>query len=613
MILRRLWHLQPGGRLLHFSLLLILVGACITHFAGRQGHVKLRVGEPATGNWTLDSGVSGELPFKLSLVDCGTELHSSGMAARDYYSEVEIDGELYRVSMNRTFDRGGYRLTQASLGDGTSTLNISYDPWGRGVTFASYGLLFLSMVWVLCSSRRLRALARKAMLPALLMLPLLAHAQPKTLQRPLARTYGELYAEYGQRICPVQTVARDFCMKVTGSDAYNGLTAEQVLTGWIYYYDKWKHEPMIKLKSREARELTGKKYVSLSDLFTRDGYLLESLLDGPSPSRDLLTDDEKVSLITSVVTGRFPQIVGADRFEVKQLFEQVGAKVATGHYNDANDRLKELRGLQEREFSDRLPSVQAIGAERLYNAGYYPLLSAIVAFAAAGLAFTRYRRVGFWTGIVLLLYLSFIYTLRWIVGGHMPLASGYETMLTLAWFAVAVALLTTKRMPVMLPLGLTVCGAALLVAMISSHNPAVGPLMPVLESRLLSVHVMLVMCSYALFAIITLNSGLALAGRGATDISRLLLYPALFLLGAGIFTGAIWADQSWGRYWGWDPKETWALITFLIYAVTFHDRSIPALRSNRFLNLYLIFSFLSVLMTYFGVNLFMGGLHSYGA
>lgn len=123
---------------------------------------------------------------------------------------------------------------------------------------------------------------------------------------------------------------------------------------------------------------------------------------------------------------------------------------------------------------------------------------------------------------------------------------------------------------------------------------------------------MLVMSAYALLAIIALNSAIGLAGRGSADTSRLLLYPALFLLGAGIFVGAIWADRSWGRYWGWDPKETWALVTFIIYSFPLHDRTFTAFRNDRCINLYLLLAFLSVLMTYFGVNYLLSGLHSYG-
>lgn len=96
-----------------------------------------------------------------------------------------------------------------------------------------------------------------------------------------------------------------------------------------------------------------------------------------------------------------------------------------------------------------------------------------------------------------------------------------------------------------------------------------------------------------------------------TLVSRLLLYPATFFLGAGIFLGAVWANVSWGRYWAWDPKEVWALITFLVYGVAFHSQSLRIFRKPLFFHIYMILAFLTVLMTYFGVNYVLGGMHSY--
>ncbi len=602
-----------GSLLLHISLVMILAGAATTHFIGLHGHISLTTGEPATDIWTLRTGEKATFPFKISLTDCGTEYHASEVAARDYYSTIEADGDQYRISMNNVLDLKGYRLTQSALSAESSTLSVSYDPWGRGISFAAYGLLFISMILVLIRSRRFHKLLRRATVILIILIPLTSSAQPKTLQKPLARTYGKLYVVSGGRICPAQTVAKEFCSKIYGKDTYRGLTAEQVLTGWIYYYSEWKHEPMITLKSSEAIRLLGKKQVSLAELFTRDGYKLEPLLHAPTVSRDLLADDEKVTLISAVAAGRLPRQVGADNFQVNRLLEDIAADIATGRYNNANTHLKELREVQRTISPGRLPSENVIKAELIYNDTYYPLLAAIAAFLGGIAGAIRLRKTALTIGIITTLYVSYILILRWITGGHIPLATGYETMLSLAWFALLAAVLLSRRIPAVLPLGLIVGGASMMVAMMSARNPAVSPLVPVLESRLLSLHVMLVMCSYALFAIIALNSALALAGRAKTDTSRLLLYPALFLLGAGIFVGAIWADRSWGRYWGWDPKETWALITFIIYAFPLHDSTFPTFRKDRFTDIYLLLAFLSVLMTYFGVNYILGGLHSYGA
>ena len=172
----------------------------------------------------------------------------------------------------------------------------------------------------------------------------------------------------------------------------------------------------------------------------------------------------------------------------------------------------------------------------------------------------------------------------------------------------------------MFTFGFLLSGFTLLVSYLGQMNPQITHLMPVLSSPLLSAHVSIIMMAYALLAFMMLNGLYALIlstlDREAdltslTVLSRLMLYPAVFLLSAGIFLGAVWANISWGRYWSWDPKEVWALITLMIYAVAFHRQSIPLLRHPKVFHAYLLLAFLAVLMTYFGVNYFLGGMHSY--
>ena len=143
------------------------------------------------------------------------------------------------------------------------------------------------------------------------------------------------------------------------------------------------------------------------------------------------------------------------------------------------------------------------------------------------------------------------------------------------------------------------------------------PLMPVLRSPLLVVHIVAMIVSYTVFGLTALMGITALilpsprAKESMRDISLTILYPAVFFLAFGISIGAVWANISWGNYWGWDPKETWALITLLVYSFALHGSSIKAFRKPVFFHIYMIVAFLSVLVTYFGVNLLLGGVHSY--
>lgn len=244
------------------------------------------------------------------------------------------------------------------------------------------------------------------------------------------------------------------------------------------------------------------------------------------------------------------------------------------------------------------------------------------------------------TGNILLLIsflaLTFCIALRWIVKGTIPMSNGYETMLLTAWFVMAITLLSTLYSPLstlsslLLTFGFLLSGFFLLVSHISQMDPQITHMMPVLNSPLLSLHVSIIMMSYALVSLTFICGIVALLLKGISKLrghrektsiatqmeslavlSRIFLYPALTTMGIGIFIGAIWANVSWGNYWSWDPKETWALITFMVYAVVVHTQSLPLFRRPLSYHTYMVLAFLTILMTYFGVNYFLGGMHSY--
>lgn len=224
--------------------------------------------------------------------------------------------------------------------------------------------------------------------------------------------------------------------------------------------------------------------------------------------------------------------------------------------------------------------------------------------------------------LLVFLFLSVLIALRSAIVGYFPLANGYEVMHFLAWTALLLTLLFYRRFQMLLPFGFLLCGLSLLVATMGEANPQITALKPVLSSPLLSVHVVVIMFSYALLAFIMLNGLTAILLHCFSEnaqrqierlktISHLMLYPAVFCLAIGIFVGAIWANLSWGRYWGWDPKEVWALITLMVYSLALHTDSLPMFRKPMFFHLFAVVAFLAVLFTYFGVNFLLGGLHSY--
>ena len=220
---------------------------------------------------------------------------------------------------------------------------------------------------------------------------------------------------------------------------------------------------------------------------------------------------------------------------------------------------------------------------------------------------------------VLFCFVSLHVLLRWIVTGHAPVSNIPETLLLMSWLSSALSLVaSSRRVPVLGLLCPVVASVCILASVLSDSISPLSSLPPILRSPLLSVHVVLVMVSYTLlFCIALLSVRCLLHGctpatlTRLTALSRLLLYPAVSFLASGIIAGAVWANISWGTYWSWDAKETWALLTLMVYLAPFHIHSLDSDSSPRLYHIYVLVAFLVVLATYFGVSYFLPGMHSY--
>jgi len=643
---------KPGGALIwvHLPLLLILAGAGITRFSAREGKLSLSSDVPSVSSFVLTDGSEALLPFRVTLMGCDVEYYPATTTPAGYSATLSITSrnEPVVVSVNNVADVEGFRFFLTDISDSSCTLHVSYDPWGTGVGYAGYLLLLVAGIFYLIISRGgYREFIRRPLAAVLLFVAIPAFGAdtplPRTIQRPLAANFGKMRVLYQGRVCPVSTLANDFCVAVTGSSSYRGLTAEQVLTGWIFFYDSWKNEPMIKIKGDEVRRLLAAKsaLVSLSDFF-RGGSFLPDSYSG-IPPRDVADAAAKADFISRVCTGRLlsiypvtspsgavvwlswademPSWLSQDDYEaIKSGMSTFSALVSHGRNVAANDV---LAGVVERQ--DRILASQGIddgwrmAVERFYVKWGSPLWPMTLAlFAVIIIWFVPKRRR--WLFFlcfesVAAMSLLAILAARGFIGGYFPLAGGLETMLAMSLFAIVGAIVISRRH---LDIAVAVAAVGALasgVALMSHGSRVVGHLMPVLNSPLLSVHVLSVMIAYTLFALMAAVGSVALASprraAEATRLNRTLLFPAVYMMAVGIFIGAVWANQSWGRYWGWDAKETWALITLFVYAFPLHGLSFPVLSTKRGFNLYLVLAFPIVLMTYFGVNIFLSGLHSY--
>ena len=612
---------------LHGSFLVILAGALTTFATGQKGHVHLTEGGEADSYVEQGSGVLLPLPFTIALDSFRVEHYPGTEAPADYVSHVRFRphrGDTATVcaaiSMNHIGVCRGYRFYQASYDEGErgSWLAVNHDPWGIGLTYAGYALLGLSMLWMLLARgggfRRLwrhPLLRRGALLVAGLCWGAAGMQAGErslpALSRQRADSLARVQVVYHDRVTPFNTLARDFVTKLYGRPTYGNLTPEQVVSGWLLRPEVWKDEPMIRIKSAALRRKLGLQgeYARLADLFDGQTYRLQGLASVSAPGQGGKPDalakavteaDEKVGLILMLCGGTLIRPLPTDGSVQPLSRARVEAEL---WYN-------------------RIPFVPLLSVACLVlgTLAFVRLLCAGLRRREAGGRLFRLWGIGLEAGLVAVTLLHALgYGLRWYIGGRVPLGNGYETMLSVALCALLTAALLRRRFPPLVSFGLLLAGFSLLVARLGQMDPYITPLMPVLSSPWLSAHVSLIMMAYALLAFLLLGGvcGLCLPAeaRRLMLLGRLLLYPAVFLLGAGIFLGAVWANVSWGRYWAWDPKEVWALITFMTYSVPFHGRSLRWLRRPRAFHLYLVVAFLTVLTTYFGVNYLMGGMHSY--
>ena len=625
LVRQRLWRRLPT-LLLHGSFLVILAGAMITFAGGRKGYVHLIAGNKVSSFVEQESGREIDLPFTLLLDSFRVEYYPGTEAPADYISHIRVlrpgqgadSSSCSRtVSMNRILSEQGFRFYQSSFDEDRqgSWLTVNHDPWGIGITYAGYILLGISMIGMLFGRRgefrRLmnHPLLKKGGVFCLLLLAGNMQVQGRTLPALSIRQADSLASEqviYHDRVVPFNTLARDFVMKLTGRPSYAGLTPEQVIGGWLLRPEVWQYEPMIYIKNRELCRLLNLKtsYASVADLFDGQRYRLQDFWQGGretgrkmSPlEKAIVETDEKVGLILMLQKGTLIRPLPKDGGVKPLPSPKVRAELI---YN----RIPFSKCL----FMFNL----TVGLLAFFHLVYCGLRHASERSALS----RRINRLFVAALYAAFLFQLFGYGLRWYVGGRIPLSNGYETMQFMALCTLVLACLFRRRFPFTVPFGFLLSGFALLVAHLGQMNPQITPLMPVLVSPWLSMHVSLIMMSYALFAFMMLNGILALCirrhGKMLMLLSRLLLYPANFFLGAGIFMGAVWANVSWGRYWAWDPKEVWALITFLVYGMAFHAKSLPAFRRPLFFHIYMIAAFLTVLMTYFGVNYTLGGMHSY--
>ncbi|RMG17428.1 MAG: cytochrome C biogenesis protein [Bacteroidetes bacterium] len=486
--------------------------------------------------------------------------------------------------------------------------------------------------------------------------------------------------DFRGRMKPVHTLSREIMRKLSRKESRFGLNADQILLSLFANSQEWYAAPLIKMgKHQDLKKLLGVNgaYAAYRDFFHQNGtYKLKEEvrrvygldpIDRGVYEKEILKIDERVNILGMALSGALLKVIpnpedpdhhwlSADTHTHRGSSAQNRAEkffaayrsalrtaIASGQYGQADQLLEELRDYQLKNGGSIMPTPVKVRAEILLNQldvfsrlmPWYLVLGMTFLFLLFYSVFrpeARLQRLHL--GLLALVGLGFFMhttglAIRWYVSGRAPWSNGYESMIYIAWTTTLAGIIFTRKSLGGMAATMVLAATILFVASLSFLDPEITPLVPVLKSYWLTIHVSMEAGSYgflmlgAIIGLINLMLMMFLRESNKENLKRIIqemsyiseltITGGLFMVSIGTYLGGVWANESWGRYWGWDAKETWALVTILVYAFILHIRLIPKMFGLYAYNLATIFGMASVIMTYFGVNYYLSGLHSYAA
>lgn len=477
------------------------------------------------------------------------------------------------------------------------------------------------------------------------------------------------------RMKPLDTLNREIIYKLSGKSTLYGMDPNQIVLGMLTRKDIWERLDILKVKSPKLKELIGvdesRNLVSFRDLFYGRGeykiqrYVAEANRVSPAFrdtfEKDLIRLDERLNIAFMVFRGSllkiFPQETShnnkwvdfktfftstssEETKKVLQSAERLLDATFSRQYKKGIAYVETLKAYQEEVAAKILPSKARIEQEIAFNAQKifprltpaYILLSVVIfIYAFISLFFRKlYNKYIVYTLSTMVLALFVIHTyglgMRWYISGFAPMSNTYESIVYIAWSSMLAGIIFFRRSLFAMCAASLIAGVFMFAAHLSHIDPEITNLVPVLKSFWLTVHVSIITASYGFLGVGAILGFIALIififGRtqdshiseqlkALTDINEISLWIGLALLVIGNFLGGIWANESWGRYWGWDPKETWTFISIVVYTLVTHIRLVKSIYSPYLFNTLSLLAFSSILMTYFGVNFYLAGMHSY--
>jgi cytochrome c-type biogenesis protein CcsB len=380
--------------------------------------------------------------------------------------------------------------------------------------------------------------------------------------------------------------------------------------------------------------------------------------------KEVMKVDERVNIVYMIYKGDFTKIFPLkdgttnwgsadealknavsreDSVYLNSIMPMLSEALQTNNPPQIRQICESISAYQNRFAGYKLPSDSRINAENLYYRmgifeklfPFYASIGILMLIGLIAIVIMGKKKKSLFVRILAWLLLggfilhTFGLGLRWYISGHSPMSNGYESMIFISWVTILAGFIFSRKSQFALSATAVLAGMTLMVAHLSFMDPEITNLVPVLKSYWLTLHVSVITGSYgflglgAILGIITMILLIMVNEKNRERISETIdelvvinfktLTLGLYFLTIGTFLGAVWANESWGRYWGWDPKETWSLITIIVYTLVTHSRMIPGMKNIFTFNLLSLFAFSSVLMTYFGVNYYLSGLHSYAS
>ncbi len=486
-----------------------------------------------------------------------------------------------------------------------------------------------------------------------------------------------LVQSHDGRLKPINTFSSEMLRKLSGKNSFEGMNPDQVLLGMLSEPTIWQQAKMIKVKNDELKEIIGVngKYASYIDFIdvSKGSYKLKDYVSAAynkKPAqrnmfdKELMKVDERLNISYLIFTGELLKVLPDptdaykswyspasevrnqnvdDSIFIRTVIPTYLNAVAVGDFQTANELVNGIDKFQHKYGHVIIPSDSKRNLEISYNrmnifdnlSRLYGLIGFIMLILAFVEIFNKRKTIKYVIrGLSVLVFIGFLLqtgglAMRWYISGHAPWSNGYESLIYIAWVTLLSGIIFSRKSSLTLAATTVLTSIILMVAHLSWMDPEITNLVPVLKSYWLTIHVSIITASYGFLALGMLlgflnlilmifkskknYENLELKIIDLTAINERALMIGLYMLTVGTFLGGVWANESWGRYWGWDPKETWALVSILVYSFVLHMHYIPGLKNYFSFNFASLIGYFSILMTYFGVNYYLSGLHSYAA